>query len=263
MGALRIPKQTIWSDFPEHLKERILECLPVDCIFRLRVVCKTWNTLFSTQYFNSMVRNSQPFLILCAAKTQLPSLIYSFITHTWRTISFSFIPHDRPVNFRGSASGLLLANTNSNFWFGFNSPKLCVCNPLAQTYSTLPEMVSVSRIMTKAILPVGNKTDEYTVMVVGTSSSDKVIVEAYNSTTKTWKVAGSIPDGVIINENMFFCKGSLFCMTATGGIMAYNIEQGITTIMAMPTEDTHNLWARLVVVRVVCLWLGRLKIIIV
>ncbi|GLJ50532.1 hypothetical protein SUGI_1076670 [Cryptomeria japonica] len=246
MGALRIRKQTMWSDLPDHLMERILECLPVDCFFRFRAVCKTWNTLFSSPHFNSIARNSQPFLILCPAKTQLPSLIYSFITHTWRTISLSFIPHDCPINFRGSASGLLLADINANVFFGFNSSMLCVCNPLTQTYTTLPQMVFVSRIMAKAILPAGNKTEEYTVMVVGRSSSDKVIVEAYNSTTKTWKVAGSIPDVIIRNENMFFCKGSLFCVTATGGIMAYNIEQEITTIMAMPTADAENLSIRLV-----------------
>ncbi|GLJ50537.1 hypothetical protein SUGI_1076760 [Cryptomeria japonica] len=235
----------MWSDLPEHLMERILECLPVDCFFRFRAVCKTWNTLFSSHHFNSIARNSQPFLILCPAKTQLHPLIYSFFTHTWRTSSLSFIPHDYPINFRGSASGLLLADINANVCFGFNSPTLCVCNPLTQMYSTLPKMVSVSRIMAKAILPAGNKMDEYTVMVVGMSSAGTVVVEAYNSTTKAWKVAGSIPDVVIRNENVFFFRGSLFGVTASGGIMAYNIEQGITRVMAMPTADTNNLWGRL------------------
>ncbi|GLJ50511.1 hypothetical protein SUGI_1076260 [Cryptomeria japonica] len=248
MGVLRIRKQIMWSDLPEHLMERILEFLPVDCFFRFRAVCKTWNTLFSSQHFNSIARNSHPFLILCPSNTQLPSLIYSFFTHTWRTISLSFIPHELhcPINFRGSASGQLLADISANFWFGYNSPTLFVCNPLTQTCSVLPEMASVSRIMGKAILPVGNKMDEYTVMVVGMSSTGTVVVEAYNSTTKAWKVADTIPDVVIRNENVFFFKGSLFGMTASGGIMAYNIEQGNTTIMAMPTADTHNLWARLV-----------------
>ncbi|GLJ50527.1 hypothetical protein SUGI_1076610 [Cryptomeria japonica] len=236
----------MWSDLPEHLMERILECLPVDCFFRFRAVCKTWNSLFSSQHFNSIARNSQPFLILCPAKTQLPSLIYSFVTHTWRTISLSFIPHDRPINFRGSASGLLLADINTNFLFGYNSSMLCVCNPLTQMYSTLPEMISVSKIMAKAIFPAGNKTDEYSVMVVGMSSTGTVLVEAYNSTTKAWKVAGSIPDVVLRSENVFFFKGYLLGMTASGGIMAYNIEQGITSVMAMPTADANNLRARIV-----------------
>ncbi|GLJ50516.1 hypothetical protein SUGI_1076320 [Cryptomeria japonica] len=246
MGKLRIPNQTMWSDLPEHLKERILECLPVHCFFRFRAVCKTWNGLFSSPYFNSIARNSQPFLILCPAKTQLPSLIYTFITHTWRTISLSFIPHDRPINFRGSASGLLLADINANFLFGYSSPTLCVCNPLTQTYSTLPEMVSVSKIMARTILPAGNKTEEYTVMVVGMSSTGTVVVEAYNSTTKAWKVVGSITDVVLKTENMFFFKGYLLGMTGSGGIMAYNIEEGITSVMAMPTADANNLRARLV-----------------
>ncbi|GLJ50517.1 hypothetical protein SUGI_1076330 [Cryptomeria japonica] len=246
MGALRFHKQTMWSDLPEHLMERILGCLPVDCFLRFRAVCKTWNALFSSQHFNSIARNSQPFFILCHAKTQLPSLIYSFITQTWRTISLSFIPHDCPINFTGSASGLLLADINASVCFGFNSPTLCVCNPLTQMYLTLPKMISVSRIMAKATLPAGNKIDEYTIMVVGMSSTGTVVVEAYNSSTKAWKVAGSIPDVVIRNENVFFFTGSLFCKTASGGIMAYNIEQGITSVMAMPTADANNLWGRLV-----------------
>ncbi|GLJ50514.1 hypothetical protein SUGI_1076290 [Cryptomeria japonica] len=246
MGALRIRKQAMWSDLPEHVTERILECLPVDRFFRFRAVCKTWNVLFSSQHFNSIARNSQPFLILCPARTQLPSLIYSFFTRTWQNISLSFIPHDCPINFRGSASGLLLADINANVCFGFNSPTLCVCNPLTQVYSTLPKMISVSRIMAKAIVPARNKMDAYIVMVVGMSSTGTVVVEAYNSTTKAWKLAGSIPDVVIRNENVFFFKDSLIGVTSSGGIMAYNIEQGITRVMAMPTSDANNLWVRLV-----------------
>ncbi|GLJ50510.1 hypothetical protein SUGI_1076250 [Cryptomeria japonica] len=244
MGALKICRETVWSNLPEHLMERVLECLPVDCFFRFRAVCRGLNVLFSSQYFNSIARNSQPFLILCPSNTQLPLLIYSFFTRTWRTIPLS-LPHNCLINFRGSSSGLLLADISANFWFGYNSPMLCVCNPLTQTCSTLPETVSVSRIMAKAILPVGNKRNEYTVMVVGMSSTGKVLVEAYNSTTKAWKVAGSIRDVVIRNESMFFCKGYLFCVTATEGIMAYNVEQGITTTMAIPNADVHNLWTRL------------------
>ncbi|GLJ50509.1 hypothetical protein SUGI_1076240 [Cryptomeria japonica] len=246
MGALRIPKQTMWLDLPEHLIERILECLPVDCFFRFRAVCKIWNTLFSSQHFNSIARNSQLFLILCPARTQLPSLIYSFFTRTWRNISLSFIPHDCPINFRGSTSGLLLADINANVCFGFNSPTLCVCNPLTQVYSTLPKMISVSRIMAKAIVPARNNMDAYIVMVVGMTSTGTVLIEAYNSTTKAWKVAGSIPDVVIRNENVFFFKDSLFGVTSSGGIMVYNIEKGITRVMAMSTTDANNLWVRLV-----------------
>ncbi|XP_059068677.1 F-box/kelch-repeat protein At5g15710-like [Cryptomeria japonica] len=246
MGPLTIRKETMWSDLPEHLMERILECLPVDCFFRFRAVCKTWNTLFSSQHFNSIARNSHPFLILCPSDTQLPSLIYSFITNTWLTISLSFIPHDYPINFRGSASGLLLADINANFLFGYNSPTLCVCNPLTQTYSMLPEMVSVSRITAKTILPAGNKMEEYTVMVVGMSSTGTVLIEAYNSTSKAWKVAGTFPDVVLRSENMLFFKGYLLGMIASGGIMAYNIEQGIISIMAMPTAEANNSRARLV-----------------
>ncbi|GLJ50482.1 hypothetical protein SUGI_1075750 [Cryptomeria japonica] len=261
MGKLRLREQTMWSDLPEHLMERILECLPVDCFFCYKAVCQTWNALFSSQHFNSIARNSQPFLILCPSSTQLPSLLYSFFTHTWRTISLSFIPHEChcPINFRGSASGLLLADINANFCFGYSSPTLCVCNPLSQMYSLLPEMGSVSRIMAKAILPVGDKRNEYTVMVVGMNSTGRVVVEAYNSTTMAWKVAGTIPDVDIRNENMFFCKGSLFCVTASGGIMAYNVEQGITTIVSMPTVDAHNLWARLVCCKIGLVVVGAIE----
>ncbi|GLJ50513.1 hypothetical protein SUGI_1076280 [Cryptomeria japonica] len=100
--------------------------------------------------------------------------------------------------------------------------------------------------MAKAILPVGNKRDEYTVMVVVMSNTGIVVVEAYNSTTKEWKVAGNIPDVVIRNESILFFKGYLFCVIATEGIMAYSVEQGITTTMTIPTADVHNLWTRLV-----------------
>ncbi|GLJ50519.1 hypothetical protein SUGI_1076350 [Cryptomeria japonica] len=103
-------------------------------------------------------------------------------------------------------------------------------------------MVSVSRITAKTILPAGNKMEEYTVMVVGMSSTGTVLIEAYNSTSKAWKVAGTFPDVVLRSENMLFFKG----MIASGGIMAYNIKQGIISIMGMPTAEANNSRARLV-----------------
>ncbi|GLJ50483.1 hypothetical protein SUGI_1075760 [Cryptomeria japonica] len=235
----------MWSDLPEHLKERVMESLPVDCFFRFRSVCRGWNTFLSSEHFNSIARNSQPFLILCPSKTQLPSLIYSFITHTWRPISVSFIPHDCPLNFGGSASGLLLVGLQTNSWYAHTSPVLYVCNPLSKACLRLPGMACVITIMANTISPVGPKRDEYKVMVIGRDSRDMVLLEVYDSTSKSWKVVGRIPDVVIRNESMIYSKGCLFCMT-DGGMMAYNTEQGITTVVAMPTAGAHNVWAQLI-----------------
>ncbi|KAH9295525.1 hypothetical protein KI387_039113 [Taxus chinensis] len=246
MGELRMFRKTMLSDLPEHLTERIMEFLPVECFFRFRTVCHTWNTLLSSEHFNSIARNNQPNLIFCSSNTQLPSLIYSFSSNTWRTISLSFVADNKGINFRGSASGLLLLDIPSRHWFCYTLPILYVCNPLRKTCVRLPAMVCVSSIMAKTILPAGNNTNGYDVMIVGRSSSDSVIVEVYNSMTESWKVAGTIPDElnlVIRNENMFFCKGCLFCMTSSGGrMMVYNIEHGRTVIVAIPVAD----WARLV-----------------
>ncbi|GLJ50487.1 hypothetical protein SUGI_1075800 [Cryptomeria japonica] len=235
----------MWSDLPEHLKERVMESLPVDCFFRFRAVCKIWNALLSSEHFNSMARNSQPFLILCPFKTQRPALIYSFFTHTWRPISLSFIPYVCPLNIGGSASGLLLVDIQTNPWFARTSPVLYVCNPLSKTCLRLPGMACVRSIMAKTIAPVGAKRDEYKVMVIGRSIRDMVFLEVYNSASKSWKFAGRIPDVVIRNESMIYSKGCLFCMI-DGGMMAYNIEQGITTVVAMPTAGAHNVWPRLI-----------------
>eukprot|EP01018_Ginkgo_biloba_P037795 Gb_31805 [translate_table: standard] len=238
-----------WLELPEHLMERVMECLPLERFFRLRIVCKQWNRLFSDKHFIRIwteAARRQPWLILCMPKTQMRCLFYSFSTQTWRTVSLSFLPERCTINYKGSAAGLLLVDIPASSSLEDSCVKRYVCNPLNGTWFSLPPMLSITGVMARGIVP-GKDTESYKVVVVGKSKKNFVVAEVYNSTAKSWKVAGKLPEGwlIIRNEEMVFCNGFLFCMTVHDGIMAYDVEEERWALVPMPVADSHNIWPRL------------------
>eukprot|EP01018_Ginkgo_biloba_P037792 Gb_31804 [translate_table: standard] len=242
--------QSEWGELPEHVVERILQCLPWECLFRFRIVCKQWNNLLSSAHFRNLWRAAaakQPWLLLCMPNAQMGScLVFSFFTGAWRTVSLSFLPERSHLNYKGSAAGLLLADIPARSSTGNAYEWRCVCNPLSRKCMKLPGMLSITTVMARGIV-CGHDRESYKVVVVGESRSNSVVVEVFNSINQTWKIAGKIPEciSVIENEHMVFCNGFFFCMTLQDGILAYDIQKESWTSLPMPTTVTNNLWPRL------------------
>lgn len=243
---------SIWPEvLPQHLLESLLVRLPLDCIFRLRCVCKYWNDVLSSKHFGRLWAESgggQPCLILCMPNSRMRFLVYSFFSRTWQTLSLSFIPDVCRLNFRGSAAGLLLLDIPiCPTTFGASFSQVCVCNPLSRTCFVLPKMLSITSVMGKAIV-AGDDPGSYKVLVVGKTSDDTVRAEMYNSSTKSWKmIGGTLPaEGLIIRHSeMFVCNGFLFFLTVRHGMMGYHIREGKSFRIDLP-DYGPNIWPRLV-----------------
>ena len=53
----------IWKDFPEDLFEGVLARVPIATFFRLRSVCRKWNSLLTSQSFTQLygeVKHEKP-----------------------------------------------------------------------------------------------------------------------------------------------------------------------------------------------------------
>lgn len=255
-----------WCELPPDLEMKIMERLPLECCCQLRSVCKGWNDLLSSTRFNHIMGSEsasssrQPRLLLCTPKMEMACLIYSFSTNSWRTISLSFLLlHDvcGQLNYRGSASGLLLLDLPPfSCWGNMQAPlsKLCVCNPLNKSLFLLPQRPSVVRVMAKGIVP-GDELGSYVVFVIGmkTASNNSVVtvttMEAYDSLSKSWRTAGTLPNNLVINnDNLIFSKGLFYCLNGDHDrhVVAYNIKEGNATIITMPATDRNDhYWPRL------------------
>lgn len=249
---------SVWSELPDVLVENLLSWLPdVQSLTRFRRVCNSWSRLFSSAYFINLWNKAhhdnnrcQPWLLLSSPNEVVPALVYSFTTNTWGAMRFSFLPEYSKyghLNFKGSAGGLLLMDmVPSSSMPIFDVCKLCICNPLTESWISLPPMISITRVMASCITDPGN--GNYIVMVLGKDRRNLSVVEEYESSTRAWKIMTtvSLPDGLSIrNEEMVFCNGFVLCITlkAPGiGILLYSMHSRSWTMVAMPplcTNDHH------------------------
>lgn len=262
MGRLLPNKSLGCCEVPEHLSQEILAWLPLECLCKFRIVCKQWNCLISSTKFITnkwagAPRNRIPWLVvqwkvLQEADSRVPvSLAYCFFTRTWKktsSISLSFLLLDEEMsnyvfNCYGSAAGLFLAGTADP-----NPFPLVVSNPLTRTSFHLPPLSSIRRIFARGIVEGdGDSRDSYNVVVVGkTNPLNPHIVEIYDSTEKSWRIAGHLPEevqavgtgmGMAMGIGMVFCEGSFYLLTIINGlwgIMGFGIRNGISVYAPLP-----------------------------
>lgn len=257
-------------ELPEHLIEEILSWLPLQSLCRFRSVCQKWDALISsTKFITSKWAkkppNRKPCLVVqwqvlqerrelrlggFASESKMPSsLAHCFFTQTWKktsSISLSFILQRElkgnfPIHCYGSSAGLFLVGTAFTF---------VVSNPLTRESLQLPPLSSIRHIFAIGIVGGdGDNGNTYKVVAVGKSSSANAhVVEIYNSTEKSWRIAGHLPEdvqalgtGMGKEMRMVFCRGSLYYLTVINGqweIMGFSIREG--TSISAPLPDVAN-----------------------
>lgn len=84
-------------------------------------------------------------------------------------------------------------------------------------------MLTMRNVMAKTIV-AGVDPRTYEVLMVGKMRQNALIAEVYSSPTKSWKVRGSLPHGLLIRNNeMFMYKNFVFCLRMLDDIMVYHI----------------------------------------
>lgn len=262
MAKLQQNKFLGCCELPEHLREEVLVWLPLQYLCKFRIVCKQWNSLISSTKFitNKWAEappNSVPWLVvqwkvLQETDSEGPfSLAYCFFTKTWKrtsSISLSFLLQEEEMtnyvfNCYGSAAGLFLAGTADP-----NPFPLVVANPLTRTFLHLPPLSSIQRIFARGIVEGdGDSRDSYKVVVVGKKNPlNPHIVEIYDSTEKSWRIAGQLLEevqavgtgmGMTMGIGMVFCDDSFYLLTIINGlwgIMGFSIIEGISLYAPLP-----------------------------
>lgn len=270
MGDIQPKKCLEFCELPEHLIDEILSWLPLQSLCRFRSVCQQWDALISSTKFITTKwaekpPNIKPWLVVqwqvlqerrerrlggFASESKTPSsLAHCFFTHAWKktsSISLSFLLQRElkskyPIHCYGSGAGLFLVGTAFTF---------VVSNPLTRTSLQLPPLSSIRHIFSIGIVAGdGDNGHTYKVVAVGKPNSRSAhIVEIYNSSEKSWRIAGHLPEdvqalgtGIGKGMDMVFCRGSFYYLTDINGewnLMGFSIRDGIS--ISAPLPDMTN-----------------------
>lgn len=217
-------EDNIWAMLPEDLLNEILARVPPFMIFRLRSVCKRWNSILQDNSFlklYSQLPSHGPCLLTFSKSPQtLQCSIFSLPLKTWYKIPFTFLPQ-WAFWLVGSSGGLVCFSGSDGVTF-----KTLVCNPLTQAWRTLPIMHYNQQ---RQLILVADRTDR-SFKVIATSDiyGDKTLpTEVYDSKLNSWSVHQIMPAVNLCSSKMAFCDSRLYLETLSPlGLMMYRLDTG-------------------------------------
>lgn len=217
-------EDNIWAKLPEDLLNEILARVPPFMLFRLRCVCKHWNSILqdnSFLKFHSQVPSHGPCLLTFWKSSPSPqSSVFSLPLKTWYRIPFTFLP---PWAFWlvGSSGGLVCFSGLDGLTF-----KILVCNPLTQTWRTLPSMHYNQQRQLNMI--VDRMDRSFKVIAASDIYGDRTLpTEVYDSKLDRWSLHQIMPAGNLCSSKMAFCNSRLYLETLSPlGLMMYQLDTG-------------------------------------
>eukprot|EP00268_Persea_americana_P022719 TRINITY_DN2255_c0_g1_i2.p1 TRINITY_DN2255_c0_g1~~TRINITY_DN2255_c0_g1_i2.p1 ORF type:complete len:343 (+),score=51.91 TRINITY_DN2255_c0_g1_i2:416-1444(+) len=217
-------EDNIWALLPEDLLNEILARIPPFFIFRMRSVCKRWNSILqdnSFLKFHSRVPSHGPCLLTFWRNSQIPQCsVFSLPLKSWYKIPFSFLP-EWAFWLVGSSGGLVCFSGLDGLTF-----KTLVCNPLTQTWRTLPSMHFNQQ--RQLIMVVYRKDRSFKVIAASDIYGDKTLpTEVYDSKLDRWSLHQIMPAVNLCSSKMAFCDSRLNLETLSPlGLMMYRIDLG-------------------------------------
>jgi hypothetical protein len=212
----------LWEKW-NGLKAVVFALLPMECVYLCRSVCKEWNSFLSNEFITDIWAksdiNKEPWLVFCDMRSACPFMAYCFDREIWkRRVSLSFMTRGL-ADVHGSAAGLLLVDTTNERNGAVSG--LYVCNPCTQTAIELPPMESINKVIAKGIVKGHEKnlSNTYKVVALGESGVDHDgngvgrIVEIYDSSTKSWRMAGHLPRDLTLIKETVFLDDAFYCLT--------------------------------------------------
>lgn len=217
-------EDNIWAMLPEDLLNEILARIPPFMIFRLRSVCKRWNSILqdnSFLRFHSQLPSHGPCLLTFWKNLQIPQCsVFSLPLKQWFKIPFTFLPPWAHW-LVGSSCGLLCFSGLDGLNF-----KILVCNPLTQAWRTLPSMHHQQQ--RQLIMVVDRIGKSFKVIATSDIFGDKSLpTEVYDSKLDKWSLHQTMPAVNLCSSKMAFCESRLFIETLSPlGLMMYQIDMG-------------------------------------
>ncbi|KAA8547867.1 hypothetical protein F0562_004296 [Nyssa sinensis] len=217
-------EDNIWAMLPEDLLNEILARVPPFIIFRLRSVCKRWNSILldnSFLKFHSQVPSHGPCVFTFWKNSHTPQCsVFSLPLKQWYRIPFTFLPK-WALWLVGSSGGLVCFSGLDGLTF-----KTLVCNPLTQTWRALPSMHFNQQ--RQLIMVVDRIERSFKVIATSDIYGDKSLpTEVYDSKFDFWSLHQTMPAVNLCSSKMAFCDSRLYLETLSPlGLMVYRLDMG-------------------------------------
>lgn len=220
-----------WSSLPDELMERILRLLPLACKLSCKCVCKSWNSILSSDKLLSYTTNSSTsngYGNACFLLTTKGPFAYTLDppTNIWQKLSKPDCPG---TSILAAAQGLVCVGNQVSECRSLN-----VFNLLSNTWKLLPNMLQVG-LLHKVSMAVDTSTNAYVIVVTGENSSEfrgrhayRLLTEVYDSVTSSWRMAGdALPEAKFGSDPGVWCNGLFYCITELPyGLIAFNLAKG-------------------------------------
>lgn len=217
-------EDNIWAMLPDDLLNEILARIPPFMIFRLRSVCKRWNSILqdnSFLKFHSQVPSHGPCLLTYWRNSQTPQCsVFSMPLKQWFRIPFTFLPL-WAFWLVGSSGGLVCFSGQDGLTF-----RTLVCNPLTQTWRTLPSMHYNHQ--RQLIMVVDRKDRSFKIIATSDIYGDNSLpTEVYDSKLDKWLLHRTMPAVNLCSSKMAYCDSRLYLETLSPlGLMMYRLDTG-------------------------------------
>ncbi|EFJ36037.1 hypothetical protein SELMODRAFT_78419 [Selaginella moellendorffii] len=216
----------VWCNLPEHLVDTVLAWLPPASLFRLRTVCKRWNSVVSSRAFLdtcSKIKSRLPYFLMFADHFhRRVAAVYDVSVSSWHLLPFSSFMHCRfPESFLvlAAAGGLLCLEGT-----GSQSGTMFVSNPITRVYKKLPRMIAMKSPYVVGMV-VDDEMKSYKILVA--QDGETLASQVYDSSTNRWSLTGVYHRRTAILAGATFYNGLLFCLTfSPNGLLAFDLERG-------------------------------------
>eukprot|EP00250_Pteridium_aquilinum_P022758 c25669_g1_i1 orf=169-1692(-) len=229
-----IGQGTFVSSLPDEVMERILGLLPLQTKLVCRCVCKSWNSVLSTDNLlmyttNTSLRNrssgyGNAFFMLT---TKDPSAyMLDPLSDLWHKLPKPACPGTSVL--AAAHSLVCIGNQVSE------CRSLIIFNLLSNTYKVLPNTLRVG-LLHKVTMSMDPSTHAYVVVVTGEDTSDfrgrrmyRLRTEVYDSASGSWRMAGdTLPEAKFGSDPGVWCNGLFYCITELPyGLTVFNFAQG-------------------------------------
>ncbi|CAA6670093.1 unnamed protein product [Spirodela intermedia] len=212
----------IWAKLPDDLLSEVLARIPPFLLFRMRSVCRRWNSILNDNSFlkfHSQVPSHGPCLLTLWRNSQTHHCsVFSLPLKTWYKIPSGFLPH-WAFFLVGSSGGLICLSGFDGLLF-----RIIVCNPLTQEWRLLPMMHYNQQ---RQLILVVDRMDRSFKVIAASDVYEPLPTEVYDSKLDSWSLNQIMPAVSVCSSKMAFCDSRLYLETLSPlGMMMYRIDTG-------------------------------------
>lgn len=205
------------DELNQDILEKILSCLPSSSFFRLRSVCRRWNSVFLSTAFRiacSQIRHRDPWFLMVDQDLD-HSVVFDTSAGDWKNLN-------RPTRFnQADRDWIAVASSGGLVCFRGASGELMVCNPLTGNCREIPP-ANPSRLPV-ALAMRSSYGNCYRIVVVSGELPD-LCYRVFDSETTRWgeevvlvRAADSSPEAEVDDMAYFIDK--------SGDVVATNIQR--------------------------------------